>query len=880
MKKLLVLLCVALAVPSLAVAQSGSTLWPGTKVPTVADAGPDSSVELGVKFRSDSAGYITGIRFYKATANTGTHTGSLWTGSGTLLATATFSGETASGWQQVTFASPVSIAAGTVYVASYHAGNGHYSDDEDFFATTGTDTAPLHALADGVSGVNGVYAYGSSATFPNLGWRSSNYWVDVVFTATTTPDTLAPTVTAFAVPTSASALTVAVTSFTASDDIGVTGYIINESSVVPAASATGWSAAAPTSYTFATAGTKTLYAWAKDAVGNVSVSKSASVTITLVVDTTKPTVTAFTLPTTASSLTVAISSFTATDNIVVTGYMATTSATAPTASASGWASTPPTSYTFTSAGTKALYGWAKDAAGNVSTSKSASVTITLGADLTKPTITAFTMPTSSTSLTVAITKFTATDNVAVTGYRVSTSSTTPTATSSGWTTSAPVSYTFSGTGSRTLYAWAKDAARNVSARSSATVSITTAPSGPEPAGWYAGDMHVHRSCGGSPEAVSSLYSKMSTNNLSFISLLADMGNGEVQNATTDLPKVTGGNDSVSTSSRVVHWDAEWHWDATYGQYGHQALGGHIVALGLASAQQIWQEYTYPILNWAHQQGGIAGFVHMQYLDDGFPTYLTCCTPIEYPVEVALGAADFISEDVTGSETAIAAYYRLLNTGFRPALTAGSDYPCGTSTLGNLLTYAQVAGGQMSYDGWIDGIAARRTVISRNGHNEFVRLTLNGSAGPGDEIALVGGGNLPVTIQWTSTQSLSGDIELVLNGQVVAAWSANVAKGSPAEVNTTVAFTRSGWLAARRMDGAGHVVHTGAVFVTVDGAPVRESSADALFYVDWMNQLLARTASGGEWNWYFPTSLTQARARYSAARTLFQQIAKEAAAAGR
>ncbi len=64
----------------------------------------------------------------------------------------------------------------------------------------------------------------------------------------------------------------------------------------------------------------------------------------------------------------------------------------------------------------------------------------------------------------------------------------------------------------------------------------------EPAGWYAGDMHVHRSCGGSPEAVSSLYSKMSTNNLAAISLLADMGNGEVQNPVTDLPRVNGQDD--------------------------------------------------------------------------------------------------------------------------------------------------------------------------------------------------------------------------------------------------------------------------------------------------------------------------------------------------
>ena len=54
--------------------------------PAVADSGDGSSVEVGVKFKSDSSGTITGLRFYKAAANTGTHVGTLWTASGTALA--------------------------------------------------------------------------------------------------------------------------------------------------------------------------------------------------------------------------------------------------------------------------------------------------------------------------------------------------------------------------------------------------------------------------------------------------------------------------------------------------------------------------------------------------------------------------------------------------------------------------------------------------------------------------------------------------------------------------------------------------------------------------------------------------------------------------
>ena len=411
-----------------------------------------------------------------------------------------------------------------------------------------------------------------------------------------------------------------------------------------------------------------------------------------------------------------------------------------------------------------------------------------------------------------------------------------------------------------------------------TTTIAGAPAtGPESAGWYAGDMHVHRSCGGTPESVSSVTTKMDTNNLAALSLLADMGNGEVLDPRTDLPLVTGSDAPESASNRIVHWDAEWHWDATYPQFTHQALGGHVVALGLSKAEQVWEEYTYPIFEWAHQQNAIAGFVHMQYLGDTIPQSLTCCTPIEYPVEVALGSADFIAEDIGGSDYAVRAYYRLLNTGFRPGFAAGTDYPCNSgANPGSLLTYVKVSGGAMTYRNWIDGIAQGRTVVSRNGHNEFLDLTVNSSSGPGDEIRLGSAGSLPVTITWTANENLTGTIELVKNGSIVASKQASSGPGSPATLTANVDFANSGWLATRRMDSStGHMVHTGAVFVMVNNAPIRASVADAEFYVAWMDNLLTKTATGGVWNSYFPTSLSRAQARYQAAKAVYQQIAREA-----
>ena len=163
------------------------SIWASTAAPVVSSANDSSSVEVGVKFTSDVAGYITGIRFYKGAGNTGTHIGHLWTSTGTLLASATFTNETASGWQQVNFATPVAIAANTTYVASYLAPAGHYAADGGFFASAGVDDAPLHALSNASSGGDGVYVYGASGSFPSNSINATNYWVDVVLTPTTTP---------------------------------------------------------------------------------------------------------------------------------------------------------------------------------------------------------------------------------------------------------------------------------------------------------------------------------------------------------------------------------------------------------------------------------------------------------------------------------------------------------------------------------------------------------------------------------------------------------------------------------------------------------------------------------------------------------------------
>ena len=161
----------------------------GSATPAVVNTDDTSAVELGVKFQTSAAGTVTGIRFYKGSQDTGTHTGSLWSSTGTRLATLTFTNETASGWQIAYFSSPVALTAGQTYTASYHTDTGHYSTTANYFVsnvTSGSLTAPASG--------NGVYAYGSNSLFPTSTFEQTNYWVDVMFTtpgSNTTPTAVA-----------------------------------------------------------------------------------------------------------------------------------------------------------------------------------------------------------------------------------------------------------------------------------------------------------------------------------------------------------------------------------------------------------------------------------------------------------------------------------------------------------------------------------------------------------------------------------------------------------------------------------------------------------------------------------------------------------------
>ena len=154
-----------------------------TQVPVLPDANDGVSYELGMKFRSARSGKISAIRYWKASSDAGTHIGRIWDASGTLLASVTFSGETASGWQQQALAAPLSILANTTYTVSVNI-NTNYAFTNAGLATSIVN-GDLSSVADGANGT-----YGTLGTFPNNSFQNSNYFRDIVFAADATSATM------------------------------------------------------------------------------------------------------------------------------------------------------------------------------------------------------------------------------------------------------------------------------------------------------------------------------------------------------------------------------------------------------------------------------------------------------------------------------------------------------------------------------------------------------------------------------------------------------------------------------------------------------------------------------------------------------------------
>lgn len=113
-------------------------------------------------------------------------------------------------------------------------------------------------------------------------WTCSGLYGGTNSNCATFSDLIAPQIDALILPEISANLEIPITTLTASDNVDVSGYLLSESATIPSASTAGWNASKPTTYTFTSAGNKTLYASVKDSAGNISAAKSATVAIDMI----------------------------------------------------------------------------------------------------------------------------------------------------------------------------------------------------------------------------------------------------------------------------------------------------------------------------------------------------------------------------------------------------------------------------------------------------------------------------------------------------------------------------------------------------------------------------------------------------------------------
>jgi hypothetical protein len=160
-----------------------------TQTPTTADANDGQGITLSTRLTSDVDGNVTGIRFYRAATAPTSAIGLLYSEAGAELARATF-GTLATGWNSVTFTTPVATTAGTYYRAAYWSSSPYAYTSGQFTAT----------VTNGhLTGTGGYYAYGASPTFGTAQSGGNGYFADVLFavgTASVPSTPAAPSVSA------------------------------------------------------------------------------------------------------------------------------------------------------------------------------------------------------------------------------------------------------------------------------------------------------------------------------------------------------------------------------------------------------------------------------------------------------------------------------------------------------------------------------------------------------------------------------------------------------------------------------------------------------------------------------------------------------------
>jgi cysteine-rich repeat protein len=307
----------------------------------------------------------------------------------------------------------------------------------------------------------------------------------------------------------------------------------------------------------------------------------------------------------------------------------------------------------------------------------------------------------------------------------------------------------------------------------------------------------------------------------------------------DLPLFTGSDDPASGGGRILHYDLEVSAFAA-------GRSGHLVALGLRDLDFSSDPFRFPktglsIPTWAKAQGErvVVGMAHGQFWPEaGFPSPpVACCMPWEFPIQAARSEVSFLITERRGDGPPVDAgtfllWRTLLNSGFRIALLGASDYPCIHREIDDTSPRTDViVNGPLTYDAWLEGLRRGRTVVTLDARH---RLNLRVNGAPlGGEVTARAGEVLLVSVESEAPEVTA--VELLVNG----APATSVVLPPGRQVATLrLGLPASSWVAARTRRST-----TGAIYVVVDGKPVRASASDTCYLVRYTDHLSGLVGSG-------------------------------------
>ncbi len=198
------------------------------------------------------------------------------------------------------------------------------------------------------------------------------------------------------------------------------------------------------------------------------------------------------------------------------------------------------------------------------------------------------------------------------------------------------------------------------------------------------------------------------------------------------------------------------------------------------------------------------------------------------------------------------YYRYLNLGYHIAPSAGTGTGVMPSPAGYDRIYAYIDG-PFSLAKWYTAVRDGHSFVT-NGPILFFKTRLHGS-------------HLRVDVKALAREPIVR-IEIVANGKIIKSWELK-ANQTRAQKNADLDVHGYSWVAARCFLNTSYTVrlaHSSPVYLH----GTWDSSADAKYFIDWIDQLMVYVRSQADKHLITPDQLNQLLANYTQARQVYER----------